>query len=102
MIKINTTLFDLDDIFTHLTHAKTWELTEELRGIKDELLISKRDLLKAELYTNNYVEEMLAIDHQLWFLDINLKTLEEALLCHESKISERSIKLGTLGSFWLN
>ena len=96
MTKINTTLFDLDTIYTRLTHARTWELTVELKEIKNELEDHKNKLISTGFMSGQNLEEIIATDQQLYFLKRNIVTLETALLAHESYMFERIVKLGVV------
>ena len=101
MKKLNTTIFDLDVIFTTMSHAETLQSINELKLVKCELLEIKDEYLDS-LYDLDDVEELEFIDTQLIFINKNIRTLENALMCHESKISEKRTSLKDLSVFWLN
>lgn len=96
MTKINTTLFDLDIIYTRLTHARTWELTGELRGLLTEMEDHKNKLVSTGFMSGKNLEEIMATQQQIYFLKRNIVTLETALLAHESYMFERIVKLGVV------
>lgn len=100
MININTTLFDLDDIYTNLSHGKTWALVGELKEIKLELEETMEEARNFDL--SESFEDIIAIEQQLYFLNQNLKTLETALLCHESKIFDKFTLIKDLQLVCLN
>ena len=102
MKKLNTKLFDLDVVFTTMSHAETLLTITDLKEVRTELLEIRNECLEETFEFDENVEELSFIDTQLIYLNKNIRTLENALLCHESKISEKRTTLSDLGTLWLN
>jgi hypothetical protein len=102
MIKINTKLFDLNDVYTNMTHSEAWLMSINLMDIKFDLEESKHDLITCGGLGVDSVSDIIAIDQQLWFVEQNMKTLEDALLCFETKIFEHRMMLKDLKTVCLN
>lgn len=102
MKKLNTTLFDLDVIFTTMSHAETLSAIINLKEVKEELIEIRDECLEETFEFDQNVEEIAFINKQLSYVNKNIRTLENALLCHESKIVEKRTTLGEIGTFWLN
>jgi len=102
MKKLNTTLFDLDVIFTTMSHAQTLSTIINLKEVRTELIEVRNECLEETFEFDENVDEISFIDKQLVYINKNIRTLENALLCHESKISEKRTALSDLGTFWLN
>jgi hypothetical protein len=102
MIKINTKLFDLNDVYTNMTHSEAWLMSINLMDIKADLEEARCDLIECNGLGLDTVSEIIAIDQQLWFIEQNIKTLEDALLCFETKIFEHRMMLKDLKTVCLN
>ncbi len=102
MKNLNTTLFDLDVVFTTMSHAETLSAIINLKEVKAELIEIRDECLEETFEFDQNVEEIAFINKQLSYVNKNIRTLENALLCHESKISEKRTSLEDLGTFWLN
>ena len=102
MKKIDTTLFDLDVVFTTMSHAQTLEICVNLKEVRKQLLEVRNECLEDTFEFGQNVDEVSFIDAQLIYINKNIRTFENALLCHESKISEKRTTLSDLGTFWLN
>jgi hypothetical protein len=102
MKKLNTTLFELDVIFESMSHAQTWASLIDLKEIKKELIDIRNECIEETFDFDQNVDEISLIDKQLVYINKNIKTFENALLCHESKITEKRTTLGELGVFCLN
>jgi len=102
MKKLNTTLFDLDVVFTTMSHAETLSAIINLKEVKAELIEIRDECLEETFEFDQNVEEIAFINKQLTYVNKNIRTLENALLCHESKIVEKRTSLEDLGTFWLN
>lgn len=85
-----------------MTPAQIAEKLERLNFIKKEMLDLKDEMLESTFSFGEYVEEITFIDKQISYLDKNIKTFEEALMCHETKIFEKRYKIKDLGNFCLN
>ena len=98
-MKINRTILDLNTVYCNLTHADTIEVLDDLKASKQEL----EDILNALRAENaDCYDEMNAIEEQLTYLRRNIRTVEDALLCHESKITERFKLRDTTAVIFLN
>ena len=102
MRKINTTLFDLDVIYETMSHAKTWDMLFELKEVRDNLIKIRNCHIEETFEFDQNDEEVSFIDKQLFYIDKNIRTFENALLCHGSKIIEKRTTMGELGVFCLN
>lgn len=102
MIYINKVLFDLSVVYQNLTQAETWALANTLTEAKFELDSLLEDIIKEGLFEGHYREEIETVTEQLHYVNTNIKTLGDALLCHETKIFEKRITLKELQVFGLN
>ena len=88
-MSINKILLDLASTFSTLTHVETIEVLAELVDVRDELNSCLRDLKLDSTELEMRLNKMMEIEDQIILLNKNIRTLENALLCHESKIFER-------------
>lgn len=88
-MSINKILLDLATTFSTLTHVETIEVLAELVDVRDELNSCLRDLKLDSTELEMRLNKMMEIEEQIILLNKNIRTLENALLCHESKIFER-------------
>jgi hypothetical protein len=102
MKKLNKTLFDLDVIFTTMSHAQTLVMCTELKEVRKQLLEVRNECIEDTFEFDQNVDELSFIDTQLIYVNKNIRTFENALLCHESKICEKRTSMGDLGTIWLN
>lgn len=102
MKNLNTTLFDLDNVFTTMSHGETWSKIIDLKIVRDELVDLREEFIQEVTEFDEYVDDILDIDTQLIFLNKNIRTFENALLAHESKVLEKRLSLGDLGTICLN
>ena len=102
MKKLNTTLFDLDDLYLTMSYAQTWSCLIDLKDVRNELIEVKEDFINEMNEFNMYIDDIIEIDTQLIFLNKNIKTFENALLIHESKVLEKRPSLGDLSLISLN
>jgi hypothetical protein len=100
--KVNRRLLDLATLYATMSHSVTWDITNDIRSAKDDLECAREELTNGSLFDGHYKRELGLIDEQLKYININLKTLEEALMCHETKIFEKRIALKDLQLFGLN
>jgi len=101
-MKTNDKLFDLATIYATLTHVEIIEILSELievrEDLEDSLFLLKLDSTDMEARLNG----IIAIEHQLVSLNKNIKTLEDAILCHLSKCTERFNVAGNTVIIYLN
>ena len=101
-MKTNDKLFDLATIYATLTHVEVIEILSELievrEDLEDSLFLLKLDSTDMEARLNG----IMAVEHQLVSLNKNIKTLEDAILCYESKIFEKRNINGGVVIFGLN
>lgn len=102
MIPINKQLFDLSEVYSNWKQQETWWTTATLRQQRQRLIECLQNIKDHSLYDGHYKEEFDAITLQLFYVDKNLRTLEDALLCHETKCFEKRPSLGDHAVFGLN
>jgi hypothetical protein len=102
MIKINKVLFDLSTVYSTISQSETWDMANKLSISKCNLEGFLVEIEENKLFDNHYKEEKDAIEEQLIYIEANIKTLQDALLCHETKFIEKRTNLGDLGVFCLN
>lgn len=101
-MKLDTTLFELDVVFETMSHGTTWGILIDLKEIKSELIELRNDYINDTFEFGQNVDEVAMIDKQLIYLNKNIRTFENALMCHETKIFEKRTTMGDLGDFCLN
>jgi hypothetical protein len=102
MLKVNRELLDLSVIYSSLNHPQTWALAHELNIAKKNLKQFIIDIDDNEEFTGQYKTERATIVEQGEYINKNLKTLEDALMCHETNIFDKRVRLGDLQVFGLN
>jgi hypothetical protein len=101
-MKANTTLFDLSTIYDNLSYDETLLFVDELVNNRVELLLTMSGLLSGNDNMDERLKHVAKIEEELYYLNLNIKTFEEALMCHESKASEKRTVCGGLIDIWLN
>lgn len=96
-MKVNHTIFELDLVFRGMTQAVTWDMTRTLKEVRTAL-----QKVKYSMLNQGITDEIDNINTQLVILNKNILTLENALLCHFTKQSERFLCLGDLQLIALN
>lgn len=101
-IQINKKLFTLNEVFSTLNLGSTSAFLDELFKVRAEL----QDELDA---TDNIVgggdsklDLIEQLELQLVYVNKNIKTFEDALLCHETKTYEVRTIMGSSTKIWLN
>jgi hypothetical protein len=89
MKKLNTTLFELDVIFTTMSHAQTLEMCIRLKEVRKQLLEVRNECLEDTFEFGQNVDEVSFIDAQLIYINKNIRTFENALLCHYQLFSQK-------------
>jgi hypothetical protein len=85
MEKLNKMLFNLEEVFEFITHGKVQLMLDKLLSIKNELEDSRLVLI-----INGRNSDVLnQITEQMVYLDANIRTLQDAILCHETKTFEK-------------
>jgi len=102
MMKLDTTLFELDVVFETMTHSTTWGILLDLKEVKNELIDIRKEYINDAMSFGQFVDEITQIDQQLVYINKNIRTFEDALMCHESKIFEKRTSMGELGQIGLN
>lgn len=98
------TIFELNEMYS-LGPGYIIKNINELNLIKEDFDVRRSDIRsKGSLYlTNLDKKEINDLDSQLYYLEVNIKTLTDALMLHESKLFEkRTSTLNELGLFSLN
>jgi|694.fasta_scaffold00015_93 hypothetical protein len=94
MDKINKKLFDLNQVYMKFSHGEIWNNLIKLRNTRlafNEIINETNDILEKKI-----------LKEQLIYVIKNIRTFEDALLCHETKFTEKRTSLGELGIFILN
>lgn len=89
MQEINKMLFDLDEVFRLLPHGKIDLMLNKLIKVKIELDDSQFFILSRGNHSDRDVALLTQIAEQMTYLDKNIHTLTNALLCHETKTFEK-------------
>jgi hypothetical protein len=98
------TIFDLNEMYS-LGPGYIIKNIEELNLIKEDFDVRRSDIRsKGSLYLTNLDKQVINdLDSQLYYIELNIKTLVDALMLHESKLFEKgSVSLNELGLFALN
>ena len=88
-MKINRTILDLVTIYTKFSHAETTDILVGLMSAKEEFEDVISDLEDSANYDEDIANEIATIKEQISYLNQNIKTLEDAILCHESKMFQK-------------
>jgi hypothetical protein len=99
---INRTLLDLSTLYATLTIFETIEILEQVVGAKEELEDVLGMLREDSTDIQERLGEIIRIEEQLEYIDKNIYTLENAILCHETKIFEKRNVLGKTAVICLN
>jgi hypothetical protein len=99
---INRTLLDLSTLYATLTIFETIEILEQVVGAKEELEDVLGMLREDSTDIQERLGEIMRIEEQLEYIDKNIYTLENAILCHETKIFEKINILGKTAVICLN
>lgn len=99
---INRTLLDLSTLYATLTIFETIEILEQVVGAKEELEDVLSMLREDSTDIQERLGEIIRIEEQLEYIDKNIYTLENAILCHETKIFEKRNVLGKTAVICLN
>ena len=99
---INRTLLDLSTLYATLTIFETIEILEQVVGAKEELEDVLGMLREDSTDIQERLDEIMRVEEQLEYIDKNIYTLENAILCHETKIFEKINILGKTAVICLN
>lgn len=102
MIKVNKTILNLSDVVTNMTVADTLSVLGDFTEARKELQEAKDMLATDEIETIKRANDMKALGEQISYLDLNIKTLENAMLYHEAKSLEKRPTLKDLQILSLN
>jgi len=102
MIKINTYLFTLDEVYSTISYSDTITNLEFFNELKIQFL-NQLNELHDDLSFNLDKENMInSIYQQMVYLNQNIKTFENALLCRETNVYEMRTISSVLTKIWLN
>ena len=101
-MNINRKILDLVTIYRNFSHAETIQNMENLIRVKENLEDVIIDLREISMYDEDTVNEIATIKEQISYLNQNIRTLEDAILCHESKTRQRSTIQGRVYDIRLN
>jgi hypothetical protein len=93
MENINKKLFNLNEVYITFSHGEIWNSLIKLKDIRNEMT----DIIEV---SNEFEKPFLK--EQLTYINKNIRTFEDALLCHETKFTEKRTSLGELGILILN
>lgn len=102
-INLKTKLYTVNDIYSTMNHAKTFEMYFELSDINAILELDKCKLMHE--FQENDVEAQQLIDHielQQCYISKNISTLENVLFMHEVKLVKTEICFGLRSQISLN
>jgi hypothetical protein len=101
-MEVNKKLYTLDEVYSGLSHLQTIEVLEELRDYRTVWLVILDELREDSTDIVERVSKIMEIEEQLEYLEHNIRTFENAIMCHETKIFEKRNLLGGLVTFCLN
>lgn len=101
MYKVNPTLLDLAIVYHNMTYAEIDQALTNLKETKFEFEFLRLGAEDKDL-TASEKSVIYAINKQLYFVDRNIKTLEEALMVHETKMYEKRTLFGHFEIIYLN
>lgn len=99
---VNRTLLDLATLYATLTVFETMEILDQVTEAKQELEDVLKMLREDSTDIQERLEEIMRVEEQLEYIDKNIRTLENAILCHETKIFEKRNVLGKTAILCLN
>lgn len=99
---VNRTLLDLATLYATLTVFETMEILDQVTEAKGELEDVLKMLREDSTDIQERLDEIMRVEEQLEYIDKNIRTLENAILCHETKIFEKRNVQGKTAIFCLN
>ena len=97
-IQINKKLFTLNEVFSTLNLGSTSAFLDELFKVRAEL-----DALEDIVGSNDSKLDLIEqLELQLVYVNKNIRTFEDAMLCHETKTYEVRTIMGVNTKIWLN
>lgn len=99
---VNSTLLDLATLYATLTVFETMEILDQVTEAKGELEDVLKMLREDSTDIQERLDEIMRVEEQLEYIDKNIRILENAILCHETKIFEKRNVLGKTAIFCLN
>jgi hypothetical protein len=101
-MKINKHILDMSSVYSNLSHIETIAFLEELLIIRYELEDSLHNLREDTSEIEMRLLAIIEIEEQMLYVNKNIRVVEDALLCHESKITNRFSISGKIHSVCLN
>ena len=99
-IQINKKLFSLNHVYSTLNLGSTSAFLDELFIVRAEI---EGELDALDLIDDDAKFELMEqLEEQLVYVDKNIRTFEDALLCHETKTYEVRTIMGVNTKLWLN
>ena len=99
-IQINKKLFSLNHVYSTLNLGSTSAFLDELFIVRAEI---EDELDALDLIDDDTKFELMEqLEQQLFYVDKNIRTFEDALLCHETKTYEVRTIMGVNTKIWLN
>lgn len=101
-MNINKKVLDMATVYANLSHMETTHLLEDLFAVKYELEDCLASLRSDISDMDIRLLEIMRIEEQMIYVDKNIRAVEDALLCHESKIINRFSVSGKIHCVCLN
>lgn len=99
---IKKKVLDMSTVYANLSHMETIHLLEDLFVVKYELEDCLASFRSDTCDMDIRLPEIMRIEEQMIYIDKNIRAVEDALLCHESKILNRFSVSGEIHSVCLN
>lgn len=101
-IQINKKLFTLNEVFSTLNLGSTSAFLDELFEVRAELQEELDAVENIVGSTDSKLDLIEQLELQLVYVNKNIRTFEDALLCHETKTYEVRTVMGVNTKIWLN
>jgi hypothetical protein len=99
-MKIISKLLDLATVYETLSIEKTLGLLNQMKEAKADM---EALLIILQMTTPELMQvEISAVTKKIDFVNKNIKTLETAMMCHETKAIEKRTLLENVAVFYLN
>ena len=99
---VNKTILELAQVYASHTHGETIEFLNELVSLRDELIDTQTELMEEDVDDESVSKALSEIEEQIVYLNRNIRTVEDALLCHNAKTFEKRLTRGGVATYCLN
>lgn len=108
-MNVETRILKLEELFGVISHTKTYELMVTLKE-SEQGLLNIQQVTKMKIHydildgldISEGTEILETIELQMQYLKENIRVVENALMCHNAKCSEKRTLFGKLQTIWLN